>query len=180
MPVSEALRRKYHRTARFWPSRRDEPDGSATWPAVEYAGAFVFTYVEGNTLVVSIDLDTVHRGLVERPGTQAAVPLHVMVQGTTVFYAPSERSGHTAWRVVGPGEEITLFAAEEERQAKRLARESGGRLQFRPPWSAEWLSAAPGVGRLPWTRRWRIDLRAAAARFRARVARRGGDGRWSR
>ncbi|WP_052391473.1 hypothetical protein [Streptomyces sp. NRRL B-24484] len=181
MAVSTALRERYHRTARFWPARRGElGDSSLSWPAIQMAGVIVFTYVDENTLVVSIDLDTVHRGLVERPGTTATVPLHVMVQGTTVFYAPSERSGHTAWRMVGPDGDITVFADDEAREAERLAGRSGGRLQFRDAGSAEWQSAQPEQLRLPWSRRWRMAVRAAAARARAQFVRRDASGRRSR
>ncbi|MEU4587750.1 hypothetical protein AB0F92_37810 [Kitasatospora aureofaciens] len=60
MPVSNALREKYHRTARFWPAYREEK-GKLSWPALEVAGALVFVYVDGNTLRVSVE--GIRRGL---------------------------------------------------------------------------------------------------------------------
>ncbi|MFB8236156.1 hypothetical protein ACFC58_06350 [Kitasatospora purpeofusca] len=179
MAVSSSLRERYHRTARFWPAAR-ESDGSLSLPATQMAGAVVSTYVDENTLVVSIDLDTVHRGLVERPGTRATVPLHVMVQGTGVFYAPSERSGHTAWRVVGSDGEVTVFADDEAWAAERLAGESGGRLEFRRAWDTEWQCIRPEEPPLSWPQRWLLGLRTAAAWASVRRARRDAIGRWGR
>ncbi|MEV7776301.1 hypothetical protein [Kitasatospora sp. NPDC086791] len=151
MPVSNALREKYHRTARFWPAYREE-EGKLSWPALEVAGALVFVYVDGNTLRVSVDLDTAHRGIVERPSTSSTVPLHITVQGTTVFYAPSERSGDRALRVVAPDGDVWLFTGDQERQALAAADRIGGRLQFRraqdPGWSP---SFVPGAAKAaPW------------------------------
>ncbi len=143
MPVSETLREKYHRAARFWPAHRDDPDGQLSWPALEVAGAIVFVYVDGNTLRVSVDLDTPHRGIVERPGTRSTVPLHITVQGTTVFYEPSERSQHIAWSVLVPDGERLLFDDDEARLARRTATARGGRLQVRTAGERIWNDAAP-------------------------------------
>jgi len=81
--LSARLRSRFHRTARFWPARRDEP---GTLPALQVAGAMVFVYLDENTseLRVSVDLDTVHRALL-RPGGDHTVPLRITVQGETVF-----------------------------------------------------------------------------------------------
>ncbi|MFJ5926618.1 hypothetical protein ACIQF6_28845 [Kitasatospora sp. NPDC092948] len=175
MAVSPRLNEKYRRTARFWPATREEPDGPLTPPAMQEAGAFVFTYVDGNTLVVSVDVETVHKGLVERRGTSARVPLHITVNGTTVFYEPSERSGHTAWRVVGPGNEVALFADDEVWMARRLVQENGGVLQFRRAGHAEWHNPGAPAARPLRPRRWR-----AAVGWMRRLAFRCGVGRWLR
>ncbi|MFJ1757614.1 hypothetical protein [Kitasatospora sp. NPDC088134] len=175
MAVSLKLNEKYRRTARFWRAVQDEPDGPLSPPALEVAGAFVFTYVQGNTLVVSVDLDTVHKGLVEHPATAARVPLHITVNGTTVFYEPSERSGHTAWRVVDPDHGITLFADDETSMAQRLADRSGGLLQFRRAGRTEWHSLRVPAAGPPRVRRWR-----AAAGWVRRLTLRCGVGRWLR
>ena len=80
MRISARLRRRFHRTARFWPARRDEP---ASLPALQVAGVLVFVYLDDHAAVcVSVDLDTAHRVLVRPDHT---VPLHITVQGTTVF-----------------------------------------------------------------------------------------------
>ena len=81
MRISARLRRRLHRTARFWPARRDEP---ASLPALQVAGVLVFAYIDSEQAVlrVSVDLDTTHRALLRPEGT---VPLHITVQGTTVF-----------------------------------------------------------------------------------------------
>lgn len=81
--VSARLRARFHRTARFWAARRDEP---GTLPALQVAGAMVFVYLDENSseLRVGVDLDTVHRALL-RPGGDHTVPLRITVQGETVF-----------------------------------------------------------------------------------------------
>lgn len=79
MPISDRLRRRFHRTARFWPARRDEP-GSR--PAVQVAGVLVFAYLDGSSLRVRFDLDTTHHALLRPDST---VPMEITVQGRTVF-----------------------------------------------------------------------------------------------
>lgn len=81
MPISARLRHRFHRTARFWPARRAEP---GTLPALQTAGVLVFAYIDDGrtTLRISVDLDTVHRALLRPNGT---VPIHITVQGHTVF-----------------------------------------------------------------------------------------------
>jgi len=81
MSISARLRRRFHRTARFWPARRDE---NGSLPALQIAGVFVYTYLrhDRQTLCVSVDLDTAHRALLRPDGT---VPLQITVQDTTVF-----------------------------------------------------------------------------------------------
>jgi hypothetical protein len=83
MRISARLHDRFHRTARFWPARRDEP---GTLPALQVAGVVVFAYLDldrdGVTLRISVDLDTVHRALLRPDRT---VPMHVTVQGDTVF-----------------------------------------------------------------------------------------------
>ncbi|MFD9686758.1 hypothetical protein ACFWXO_13485 [Kitasatospora sp. NPDC059088] len=157
MPVSNALREKYHRTARFWPAHRDE-EGKLCWPALEVAGALVFVYVDGNTLRVSVDLDTPHRGIVERPNTRSTIPLHITVQGTTVFYAPSERSGDRAWRVIAPDGDHLLFTDGQEHLALAAADGLGGLIQFRRAQDTVWIpSFVPGTAKAaPW---WKLLYR---------------------
>ncbi|WP_331727407.1 hypothetical protein OG871_40350 (plasmid) [Kitasatospora sp. NBC_00374] len=137
MPVSERLRRKFHRSARFRPARRDEP---GTLPAVTVAGVMVFTYVdELGQLRVSVDLDTTHRALVERPAGRGTVPLRVDVQDDTVYYEPSERAGVEAWAVSSESGGLELFADDSQR-AEREAERLRGVLLSRLPGEREWLT----------------------------------------
>ncbi|MFD8078995.1 hypothetical protein ACFV3E_40850 [Streptomyces sp. NPDC059718] len=82
MAVSARLRTRLHRMARFWPADRAEP---GSLPALQVAGVLVFAYVDsdGRTLRVSVDLDTTHPALVRN----GKIPMHVTVQGTTVYQA---------------------------------------------------------------------------------------------
>jgi hypothetical protein len=67
-----------NRRAVFHPATRD-PE---TLPCVKVAGCVVFTYIAGQTLQVSVDLDDA--GEVWKTG---AVPMRITVQGDTVFAA---------------------------------------------------------------------------------------------
>ncbi|MEU2462095.1 hypothetical protein ABZ604_31500 [Streptomyces sp. NPDC012473] len=79
MRVSARLRHRFHRSARFWNVKRNEPDSP---PALQVAGVLVFVYIDRGTVRVSVDLDTAHRALL-RPDD--CVPLEISVQGHTVF-----------------------------------------------------------------------------------------------
>ncbi|MEV7177854.1 hypothetical protein [Kitasatospora sp. NPDC093679] len=126
--LSPALLTKFLRTARFLPYRRDRP---GTLPALSVAGALVFTYVDADGhLCVSIDLDTAHPALVEGPRTRATVPLRITVQGTTVFYEPSARSGRCAWAVQDAG--LTLYADDALTAQRDAARRRRPLLRRRP------------------------------------------------
>jgi hypothetical protein len=57
-------------------------------PCMQVAGALVFAYVRDGALVVSVDLDTAEPGTFAMYGDNC-VPVHVTVQGTTVFEASS-------------------------------------------------------------------------------------------
>lgn len=84
-PVPKSQRDEIHRTAEFHPARADEP---GTLPSLEVAGAMVFVYVtDSGELAISVDLETINSALTGPDGT--TVPLHVSVQGTTVYRATS-------------------------------------------------------------------------------------------
>ncbi|MEV7124316.1 hypothetical protein [Kitasatospora griseola] len=135
MPISEKLRRKFNRTARFLPMRREEP---GTLPSLTVAGVMVFVYVDRTGhLRVSVDLDTPHRVLVEQPAGRSTVPVRVDIQGTTVFFEPSERAGAAAWAVRGRGGAVELFADDWE-GAERTAARCGGALLRRLPGERQW------------------------------------------
>ncbi|MEU5200413.1 hypothetical protein AB0G86_41295 [Streptomyces scabiei] len=86
--VSEPLHHELNRTARFWPVE-EAPDSDDTLPVLEYGGALVFVYLDADTneVEVSIDLDTVDPRLVRQDAPGRPVPMHITVQGTTVFRA---------------------------------------------------------------------------------------------
>ncbi|MFJ9167284.1 hypothetical protein ACIRN5_23270, partial [Lysinibacillus fusiformis] len=137
MPISERLRRKFHRTARFRPARRDEP---GTLPAVTVAGVMVFAYVDKlGQLRVSVDLDTTHTALIERPAGRSTVPLRVDVQDDTVYYEPSERARVEAWAVSTESGRLELFADDSQR-AEKAAKRLKGVLLSRLPGEREWLT----------------------------------------
>lgn len=69
------------REATFHPATDDRDD---TYPAIELAGVWVFLYVEDGMVRVSVDLDTTIPELTH--GSEQIVPLHITVQGTTVYY----------------------------------------------------------------------------------------------
>ncbi|MFB7378078.1 hypothetical protein ACFC6U_01820 [Kitasatospora purpeofusca] len=139
MPISARLRAKFNRTARFWPARRAEP---GTLPAVTVAGVMVFVYVdELGQLRVSIDLDTAHPALVERPAERGTVPLRVDVQDDTVFYEPSERAGACAWAVPGRYGSLELFADDWE-GAEQAAQRRGRPLLRRHAGERHWVMTA--------------------------------------
>jgi hypothetical protein len=57
-------------------------------PCMQVAGALVFAYVRNGALVVSVDLETAETGTFAMYGSAGdCVPLHVTVQGETVFEA---------------------------------------------------------------------------------------------
>ena len=53
--------------------------------ALEVDGCFVFVYVKDGMLQVSVDLDDAGAHL--RHGPEELVPLHIAVQGSTVYHA---------------------------------------------------------------------------------------------
>ncbi|MEU5242233.1 hypothetical protein ACH4UR_37205 [Streptomyces lydicus] len=87
--IGPRSRAKFHRGTRFWPVEHDGFDED-TLPALEMAGALVFVYLDPDSseLNVSVHLETVDRRLLGRKKLgEAVVPLHVTVQGNTVFRA---------------------------------------------------------------------------------------------
>lgn len=80
------LHRELHHAARFWPVEAAGYDGEDTLPALEEGGVFVFVYFDSEAaeFQFSIDLDTVDPRLTRPDGT---VPMHITVQGDTVFRA---------------------------------------------------------------------------------------------
>ncbi|MFH8257618.1 hypothetical protein [Streptomyces roseolus] len=83
------LHHELHHAARFWPVEAAGYDGEDTLPALELGGIFVFVYIDPETteLRVSIDLDTVDQRLVRHDDPHETVPMHITVQGDTVFHA---------------------------------------------------------------------------------------------
>ncbi|MFH0246069.1 hypothetical protein ACGRHY_27465 [Streptomyces sp. HK10] len=78
--------RELHQATRFWPAEAAGYDGEDTLPALEERGVLVFIYFDSDAseLQFSIDLDTVDPRLARHDGT---VPMHITVQGDTVFRA---------------------------------------------------------------------------------------------
>ncbi len=67
--------------ARFLPQRDDDES-----PAIEVGGALAVMYVKNGELFVGIDLETADPSVYRMYGDQQ-IPLHVTVQGDTVFEA---------------------------------------------------------------------------------------------
>jgi hypothetical protein len=87
--ISDRLRFRLLRMARFWPMTRDEP---ASLPALQVAGVWTFAYLDERTkkFRVSIHLEDAHRALVS---SRKTVPLRVDVGDTTVFDGPLSVNG---------------------------------------------------------------------------------------
>lgn len=106
-PVNaEPLHRELNRTARFWPAE-EAPDGDDTLPALEYGGLLCFVYRDPETeeVQVSIDLDTVDPRLVNRDAPGEPVPMHITIQGETVFRTnadPVAAALHQMLRLLDP------------------------------------------------------------------------------
>ncbi|MFI5864588.1 hypothetical protein [Streptomyces sp. NPDC051546] len=85
----EPLHHELHRAARFWPVEDTGSDGEDTLPAMEMGGVLVFVYLdaESSELRVSVDLDTVDQRLIRHDDPDETVPMHITVQGDTVFRA---------------------------------------------------------------------------------------------
>lgn len=83
------LHHELHRAARFWPTEAAGHDGEDTLPALQLGGILVFVYLDSESaeLRVSIDLDTVDQRLVRHDDPDETVPMHITVQGGTVFRA---------------------------------------------------------------------------------------------
>ncbi|GAA3751370.1 hypothetical protein [Micromonospora maritima] len=60
--------------------------GTGGHPAIEVAGVLVFLYIKDGKVQVSVDLDTAIPEVTFGPDRD--VPLHITVQGQTVFDAP--------------------------------------------------------------------------------------------
>lgn len=104
--ITEPLHRELNRTARFWPVE-EAPDGDDTLPALEYGGALYFVYLdaESKEVQVSIDLDTVDPRLVSRDAPGEPVPMHITIQGKTVFRTnadPVAAALHQILHLLGP------------------------------------------------------------------------------
>ncbi|MDX3075916.1 hypothetical protein [Streptomyces sp. MI02-7b] len=84
LPVSPRLRDRFHRTARWFPSRRTG-DGW-TRPCLLLAGIDITAGLspDGTELSISVGLDTAHRALLN-DDPERTVPLRIVVEGTTVF-----------------------------------------------------------------------------------------------
>jgi hypothetical protein len=78
-----------HRAAQFWPVEAAGFEGDNTLPALEMGGVMVFVYLDSDSdeLHVSVDLDTVDERLVRHGTPDKTVPMHITVQGDTVFRA---------------------------------------------------------------------------------------------
>ncbi|WP_435060338.1 hypothetical protein [Streptomyces sp. bgisy060] len=88
-PTALPLHHELHHAARFWPVEAAGFDGEDTLPALELGGVLVFVYLdpESAELRVSVDLDTVDQRLVRHDDPDETVPMHITVQGDTVFRA---------------------------------------------------------------------------------------------
>jgi hypothetical protein len=82
--ISDQLRFRLLRMARFWPMTRDQP---GSLPALQVAGVWTFAYLDKETkkFRVSIHLEDAHKALVS---SRETVPLRVDVGDTTVFDGP--------------------------------------------------------------------------------------------
>lgn len=85
----EPLHHELHRAAKFWPVEAAGFDEDDTLPALEMGGVLVFAHLDASTseLRISVDLDTVDERLVRPNDPGMTVPMHITVQGTTVFHA---------------------------------------------------------------------------------------------
>lgn len=85
----QPLHHELHRAARFWPVEATGFDGEDTLPALELGGVLVFVYLDSGfaELRVSVDLGTVDQRLVRHDDPDETVPMHITVQGGTVFRA---------------------------------------------------------------------------------------------
>ncbi|MGW3954636.1 hypothetical protein ACWEKM_27725 [Streptomyces sp. NPDC004752] len=83
----QPLRHELHRAARFWPVESAGFDGEDTLPALELGGVLVYLDADSAELRVSADLDTVDQRLVRHDDPDETVPMHITVQGDTVFRA---------------------------------------------------------------------------------------------
>ncbi|MFB6984536.1 hypothetical protein [Streptomyces sp. NPDC056304] len=85
----QPLHLELHQAARFWPGEAPGFDGENTLPVLELGGVLVFVYFdpESAELQVSVDLDTVDQRLVRHDEPDETVPMHITVQGDTVFHA---------------------------------------------------------------------------------------------
>ncbi|MFJ5951351.1 hypothetical protein [Streptomyces noursei] len=85
----QPLHHELHAAARFWPVESAGFDAEDTLPALELGGVLVFVYFDSDSaeLRVSVDLDTVDQRLVRHDDPDGTVPMHITVQGETVFRA---------------------------------------------------------------------------------------------
>lgn len=102
--IAEPLDRELNRKARFWPA---DPDDEDTLPVVDYGGLLVFVYrdAESKEVQVSVDLDTVDPRLLLRGVPGGLVPLHITVQGETVYRSnadPVSAALHQLLRILDP------------------------------------------------------------------------------
>ncbi|MFF7953925.1 hypothetical protein [Streptomyces griseorubiginosus] len=85
----QPLHRELHRAARFWPVEPADFDEEDTLPALELGGVLVFVYLDSDSaeLQVSVDRYAVDQRLVRHDDPDETVPIHITVQGETVFRA---------------------------------------------------------------------------------------------
>jgi hypothetical protein len=156
--------------ARFLPQRDDDES-----PALDVAGALAIMYVKDGELYLGVDLETADPAIYRMYGDQQ-IPLHITVQGDTVFQAAGPRSRRAcrspARAVTTPAPRIR--ASTDGRQRPESA--SAARPGDTPPCCPAALSARlealrrPGISvtrerQEPWPMYHPCDADCWAARF---------------